>query len=150
MSQFLIFFNLLCNVWLESNRDLGCLPNNNSAGDLPVVVCGVSLYMNNNLDSLCSKVSSVYFLRLCLNVYTIIKSKHILAYTSSGLELTLLSLIWFKNIAKWPSAFITELANHKPILPLPYKHGGCFCLQKVIWHHSFVNLWSGTRMDLVL
>ena len=54
----------------KSNRDLGYLPNINSAGDLPVVVCGVSLYMNNNLESLCSKVPSVCFLRLCLNVCT--------------------------------------------------------------------------------
>ena len=30
--------------WSKSNRDLGCLPNNNSAGERLVVVCGVTLY----------------------------------------------------------------------------------------------------------
>ena len=43
------------------------ISNINVAGDLPIVVCGVSLMMNNNL---CSNVPSVCFLRLCLNVCT--------------------------------------------------------------------------------
>ena len=54
----------------RSNHDLGCLPSINSAGDLPVVLCGVSLYINNSLESFCSNVPSVSFLKLCLKVCT--------------------------------------------------------------------------------
>ena len=54
----------------RSNRDLGCLPSINSAGDLPVVLCGMSLYINNSVESFCSNVPSVSFLKLCLKVCT--------------------------------------------------------------------------------
>ena len=53
------------------NHDLGCLPNINSADDFPVVLCGVSLYINNSLESFCSNVPSVSFLKLCLKVCTV-------------------------------------------------------------------------------
>ena len=54
----------------RSNSDLDCLSNIISAGDLPIVLCGLSLYINNILESFRSNVPSVNFLKLCLEVCT--------------------------------------------------------------------------------
>ena len=74
MCQFLtklLLFNCLCNVGLSrSNYDLRCLPSINSVGDLPVVPCGVSLCINNNLESFCFNVPSINFLKLHLKACT--------------------------------------------------------------------------------
>ena len=57
--------------WSKSSRDLGCLPNNSSAGERPVVVCGVSLYFSKNCDNLVSTIpSSLNLLIPCLKVWT--------------------------------------------------------------------------------
>ena len=40
------------------------LPNINSAGDLPLVDCGITLYHENNLENLDSMESKVIFLDL--------------------------------------------------------------------------------------
>ena len=56
-----------CN---RSNRDLGCLPNSSSAGDRPVVVWGVILYLNKNLDNLVSSDPPWIHLIPCLKVWT--------------------------------------------------------------------------------
>ena len=61
-----------CNT---SSRDLGHLPNSNSAGDCPVDVCGVNRYVNKNLASLVSKESSLLCLNPCLKVWTALSAR---------------------------------------------------------------------------
>ena len=56
--------------WSKSNQDLGCLPNNNSAGERPVVVCGVCLYCDKKCDNLVSTVPSRNLLMPCLSIWT--------------------------------------------------------------------------------
>ena len=56
--------------WSKSSHDHGCLPNNSSAGERPVVVCGVSRYFDKNWDNLVSRVPPSSRLILCLKVCT--------------------------------------------------------------------------------
>ena len=77
MSSLLPGLTLACTLpdtsgWSKSNRDLGCLPNNNSAGERPVVICGVSLYCDKKREP------SHNLLMPCLNVW--------MAYSTSPLD----------------------------------------------------------------
>ena len=53
----------------KSNRVRGCQPNNNSAGEVPVVVCGVDRYVNKIFDRrACSDPSRAFlrpFFKIC-------------------------------------------------------------------------------------
>ena len=52
----------------KSRIDLGRRPNNISAGEIPVVVCGVILYWNKNRDKRVARESHVDFFIFSLNV----------------------------------------------------------------------------------
>ena len=65
--------NLLCSAILglrRSNLVRDLLPNSSSAGEEPVVLCGVILYVNRTLASLVEKVPDVSFLRPFFTICT--------------------------------------------------------------------------------
>ena len=79
----------LCLAWLTRtftqvswcNRcscDLSCLPSSSSAGECPVVVWGVILYLNKNLANLVPSEPPAWDrLILCLNVWTALYLTHL-------------------------------------------------------------------------
>ena len=105
----------LCLAWLSltftpvsgchrSNRNLGCLPKNNSAGDRPVVVVwGVILYLNKNLDNLVSSDPPWIHLIPCLNVWT-------------PLSANPFEVGWYRAVRVWVTPFIFKKSSNSSLV----------------------------------
>ena len=59
----------------RSKRERRRCPNSSSAGETPVVVCGVFLYAKRNRESLSSVVPSVIFFNPVLKVFTAVSAR---------------------------------------------------------------------------